>query len=364
MASQDTPSASRGNPHLDTDRSAGEHLVLTVKFDIGILASQPLPVIVEQVKLAESLGFDTAWIADTHLVCRELWVTLAACAAATSRIRLGPGIAVPHTRHVSVTASAVATLHELAPGRVVLGIGTGGSAAETMGFSVAKMARVATLESNAVALRRLLGGEAIRLETGAEARLAWLDRPPAVPLYLAGSGPRMLDAAGRLGDGAIMYSGVAPWLVEAALRCVAGGARAAGRAPADLDVAIWAPTSIAPDRALARDHVRGRVASALRHAFPVTWSPEDQAVIDRVRAAYDSYEHASAASKHRLLVTDRFVDLMALAGTPDEVREQVRGITGVAGIARIILLPQVPGQAFVEREQVLRLFADQVMARV
>lgn len=335
-----------------------------MKFDIGILASQPLPVIVRQVQLAETLGFETAWITDTHLVCRELWVTLTACAAATSRIRLGPGITVPHTRHVSVTASAIATLHELAPGRLVLGVGTGGSASETMGLSVAKTARVATLESMAHALKHLLRGESIRLDTGTDARLAWLPQPVDIPLYLAGSGPRMLDAAGRLGDGAIMYSGVAPWLLEAALGCVRAGAAAAGRAPAAVDIAIWAPTSIASDRALARDHVRGRVASALRHAFPVKWSPEDQAVIDQVRAAYDSYQHATAASKHRLLVTDRFVDLMALAGTPADVKEQVQRVAGVGGVNRIILLPQVPGQDFVQREQVLRLFADEVMARL
>jgi 5,10-methylenetetrahydromethanopterin reductase len=335
-----------------------------MKFDIGILASQPLPVIVRQVQLAESLGFDTAWITDTHLVCRELWVTLTACATATSRIRLGPGITVPHTRHISVTASAIATLHELAPGRLVLGVGTGGSASETMGLSVARTARVATLESMAHALKHLLRGESIRLDTGTDARLAWLPQPVDIPLYLAGSGPRMLDAAGRLGDGAIMYSGVAPWLLEAALACVRAGAQAAGRAPADVDIAIWAPTSIASDRALARDHVRGRVASALRHAFPVKWSPEDQAVIDQVRAAYDSYQHATAASKHRPLVTDRFVDLMALAGTPDDVREQVQRVASVGGVNRIILLPQVPGQDFVQREQVLRLFADEVMARI
>src|SRR5262245_5157494 len=72
-----------------------------VKVDIGILGSQPVPTIVRQVQLAESLGYDTAWITDTHLVCRELWVTLTACALGTSRIRLGPGIAVPHTRHIS-----------------------------------------------------------------------------------------------------------------------------------------------------------------------------------------------------------------------------------------------------------------------
>ncbi len=170
-----------------------------MKFDVGILASQPLPVIVRQVQLAESLGFDTAWIADTHLVCRELWVTLAACAAGTSRIRLGPGIAVPHTRHISVTASAIATLHELAEGRVVIGIGTGGSAAETMGLSVGKVARIATLESMAASLRRLLGRESIRLDNGTDARLAWLERAPAIPLYLAGSGPPHAGRGGAAG---------------------------------------------------------------------------------------------------------------------------------------------------------------------
>jgi len=64
------------------------------------------------------------------------------------------------------------------------------------------------------------------------------------------------------------------------------------------------------------------------------------------------------------LVSDRFVDLMALAGRPDEVREQVRAAMGVSGIGRIILLPQVPGQEFNQREQVLRLFADEVMAKL
>jgi alkanesulfonate monooxygenase SsuD/methylene tetrahydromethanopterin reductase-like flavin-dependent oxidoreductase (luciferase family) len=135
-----------------------------VKFDIGILGNQPVPTIVRQAQLAESLGYDTVWISDTHLVCRELWVTLTACALGTSRIRLGPGIAVPHTRHISVTASAVASLAELAEGRVVLGVGTGGSAAQTMGLTLRQTARIATLQSMARSLRRLLGNEAIRFE--------------------------------------------------------------------------------------------------------------------------------------------------------------------------------------------------------
>lgn len=335
-----------------------------MKFDVGIMNNQPVPAIVRQVQLAERLGFATAWITDSHLVCRELWVTLAACALGTSRIRLGPGVTVPHTRHVSVTASAIATLHDLAEGRLVLGLGTGGSSAETMGMSVQRAARVATLETMTAAIRRLVARETTRFESGVEGRLAWLERPLSIPLYVAGSGPRMLRAAGRLGDGALMYVGTAPEILKAGLAHVADGARERGRCLADLDVALWTPTAVGRDRQQARDHVRGRVASAMRHPLPVELSPDDQAAVRRLREAYDSYQHATAASRHHELVPDRFVDLMALAGTPAEVVEQVRRVATVPEIRRIIILPQVPGPGFSEREEILTTFADEVMAKI
>src|SRR5687768_11473295 len=215
-----------------------------MKFDLAILANQPVPVVVRQVQLAERLGYDTAWITDTHLVCRELWVTLAACAVATSRIRLGPGVTVPHSRHVSVTASAVASLHDLAPGRVVLGIGTGGSSAQTMGLRLQDVGRVATIDAMATSLRALTRGQSARFESGIDGRLAWLERPCSVPIYVAGSGPKMLAAAGRLGDGAIMYATVAPEILAVALERVGDGARQSGRLADDVEVALWAPMSI------------------------------------------------------------------------------------------------------------------------
>jgi len=334
-----------------------------VKFDVAILATEPLPDVVRQVQLAERLGYDTAWITDSHLICRELWVTLAACATATSRIRLGPGVTVPHSRHVSVTASAIATLHDLAPGRVVIGVGTGGSSAQTMGLSLAQVGKAATLERTAVALRRLLHGDTTRFETGIDGRLAWLDGPRAIPIYLAGSGPRMLETAGRLGDGAIVYATVSPDVLKVALERVVAGARAAGRAPGDLDIALWAPMSIGRDRERARDHARGRVASACRHPLPVRLSDEDEAAMRRVRESYDAYQHATAAARHRTLVTDRLVDLMALAGTPDDVAAQVGRLRGVAGLARVIAFPQAPGDGFAAREQILTMFAEAVRQR-
>jgi len=335
-----------------------------VKFDIGILGNQPVPVIVRQVQLAEALGYDTAWITDTHLVCRELWVTLGACAVATKRIKLGPGVTVPHTRHWSVTASAIATLDEMAEGRVVIGIGTGGSSAGTMGLSVEKMARVATLEGMVRSVRDLLQRRPMRLDTGTDARLAWLDRSRDISIYVAGSGPRMLETAGRVGDGAIMYATTSPPILRAGVERVRSGARAAGKRPDDLDILLWTPMSIGRDRELARDHARGRVASAMRHPLPIRLGDDDEAVMQRLRVGYDSFQHATAGSTHRELVPDRFVDLMALAGTPADVLEGVRRISEVPEIRRVILLPQVPDRDFVERETILKLFADEVMARL
>jgi alkanesulfonate monooxygenase SsuD/methylene tetrahydromethanopterin reductase-like flavin-dependent oxidoreductase (luciferase family) len=102
----------------------------------------------------------------------------------------------------------------------------------------------------------------------------------------------------------------------------------------------------------------------MRHPLPVELSADDHAAVRRLREAYDSYQHAMAASRHRELVPDRFVDLMALAGTPAEVVEQVRRVATVPEIGRIIILPQVPGQGFSEREEILTTFADEVMAKI
>jgi 5,10-methylenetetrahydromethanopterin reductase len=233
-----------------------------------------------------------------------------------------------------------------------------------MGLRLEQVGRVATLETMATALRRFLAGESVRFETGIDGRLAWLPRPPTIPLYLAGSGPRMLETAGRLGDGAIVYATVQPDVLGAALGHVTNGAKASGRELRDLDVALWAPMSVGRDGALARDHARGRVASACRHPLPVRLSHEDEAAIRRVREAYDAYQHATAGSHHRTLVSDRLVDLMALAGTPDEVRAQVERLRSVHGLSRVIVFPQVPDAGFMGREAILTMFADEVMARL
>jgi hypothetical protein len=80
-----------------------------------------------------------------------------------------------------------------------------------------------------------------------------------------------------------------------------------------------------------------------------------------VRESYDAYAHATAGARHRTLVTDRLVDLMALAGTSDDVGAQVARLRGVAGLTRVIAFPQAPGAGFAAREELLTMFADAVM---
>ena len=205
----------------------------------------------------------------------------------------GASGSAPHSVHVSVTASAIASREELAEGRAVIGVGTGGSAAQTMGLTLRPTARTATLKSMATSLRRLLRGEPIRFESDSEGRLAWLGRARRIPIHAVGSGPRLLAAAGRVGDGATMYASVDPDILRAGVACVAAGAGESRRELADFDLAIRAPASVGRNRMVARDHARGRVASALRHPSPVPFRPEDAPGVERLRREYDAFQHAT-----------------------------------------------------------------------
>src|SRR5688500_12637814 len=283
---------------------------MALQLDVAIFGNQPVRTLVRQVQLAESLGFSGAWIIDSQLICRELYVTMTACALGTTKIRIGAGVTVPGTRHAAVTASAMGSLAELAPERIVLGVGTGLSSVGTLGLPPA---RLSALEDLIATSRALLAGRSVGLGNGVQARMTWLDGPLPVPVYVGASGPRVLDLAGRVADGVLLHSGTTPEMIDRGLAAVAAAARGAGRDPAAIDVAVWAPTSMGDDRALARDHVRGRVASALRQAMPVALTDDERVAVNRLRQEYDYFEHASAGARHRALVPERLIDLFALA---------------------------------------------------
>ena len=147
------------------------------------------------VARAETAGWNYAFVPDSQLRRHDTYVLLTFAAQATERIRLGPLLANPITRHPTVTAGSIATVDEVSDGRAVLGLGIGDTAVRLAGL---KLARVAILEAARTTIRALLVGADI--EVGAE-RPARLPHPRPVPVWIAAAGPRMLRAAGRVVDG-------------------------------------------------------------------------------------------------------------------------------------------------------------------
>lgn len=303
--------------------------------------------------LAEDLGYANLWFGDSQNIWREAHVTMGAAAVGTERIIVGAGVSNVATRHPSVLASAWATLHELTDGRVAAGFGRGFTSVRTMGLEPTPLV---DLEAAVGDLRRLWRGEAVvEASSASHYRLSYVEQPLDIPIYLAASGPRLLALAGRIADGVIILVGTDPGAVRTAVGHVAAGASEAGRSLDDVHVVLWCSASIHADGAYARDLVRPQVASTVMQTVQVHLPPEELADVERIRGAYDYYDHNVVGSAHARLVTDALTDRFSLAGTPDECRSRLDTLS-TTGIDQVSIVPFVPpGQ---NRSEVLHAFAS------
>ena len=326
-----------------------------LKFGACIFAQKPLPEVVRSAQLAEELGFDSFWIADSQMLCRELYVTLTACALGTSTIKLGAGVTAPYTRHVSVTAGAFASLNELAPGRVILGVSTGNSLVRTIGR---RPARIAEMEEYVGKLTDLLDNRDTEFDGGVRGGISWLEKPTGISIYVAATGPKMTKAATRLTSNIILMAGSGPRFVQEGVDRAVEGFDEAGREVSGADVIMWVPFAIARDGAVAREQVSKHVAGLLSRVNPDLFDPEDGEAIERIRKGFSPYPHDPNAPKNSGGVPDKFTNQLALAGTPEEVRRQVERMAEVSGFDTIVLNTQ----ASADLDESLRLFADGVIA--
>lgn len=290
---------------------------------VGLFGTEPVPQMGELVRLAEDLGFANAWIGDSQNIWRDTYVILAAAALQTRRIGIGTGVTNPVTRHVSVTASAWASVAELAPGRTAFVIGTGDSSLRTMG---GKPCSVGELEARVGELRALLHGAQIAsVDGGAPYRLLY---PPSerIPIYVAAASPRSLRAAGRVGDGVLACVGVDAALVSAALEHVAHGAREASRDIADIRVLLWTAVAIDDDGIAARDLVRSFTASVVIPRVVGVLEDQEMDAVRRIRQRYAYVAHMRTDAEHRALVPDSLVRRYAIAGTAEECRAQLDAV--------------------------------------
>src|SRR5437667_7160719 len=140
-----------------------------VQVSLRIPGTSPMPELLRTVQDVEAAGFDGAGILDSQLLCRDTFVTMGLAAAHTSDLTLFPAVTNPLTRHVSTLASAIQTVEDLAPGRIKVAIGTGYTAAHTIGR---KPATLAEMRACITTLRTLLAGETVTFG-GTSGRLAY-----------------------------------------------------------------------------------------------------------------------------------------------------------------------------------------------
>ena len=244
----------------------------------------------EWVKVAEETGFAIAGIANSQSLYRDVYVVEALVAANTRTIRFGSRVINPMTRHPAVAASAAATIEELAPGRTMIGIGTGDSSVDNIGVRPAKHAELAAYVKT---IRELLQtGKSVY--NGVPCKLTWFRG--RIPIYLAASGPKTLQLAGEIADGVVINTGLMPDIVRDSIAQVKIGCAHAGRNIEDVDM-WWLPlTNVGPDREKAVDEIAMTLASAGSHLsrFTVKGKHIPEHLMDKVKMLGDALQFRPA----------------------------------------------------------------------
>jgi len=296
------------------------------RFGLNRFDARSVDAFAADVKRAEALGWDAAWQPDSQLRRRDTYVLLAAAARATERIMLGPLLANPVNRHPSVTASSIATIDELAPGRVLLGWGVGDTAVRLAGL---RPARVKELEAATRLMRALLDGEAV--EVGAE-RPARLPHARPVPIWIAAGGPRTLRMAGGVADGVFIRVGTHRANIAGSIEAIRAGAVEAGRDPAAVRLGAVFHTVLVDDAARALTMARSMAAGYYEYSPMLfdrpglTWTGHDPETLKRDRHVWPDFHHAPDLEMSGRIVDflpSEAADAFALRGGPAEITKQL-----------------------------------------
>jgi 5,10-methylenetetrahydromethanopterin reductase len=305
----------------------------TPRFGLNRFDARSVDAFAADVRRAEMLGWDAAFQPDSQLRRRDTYVLLAAAARATERIALGPLLANPVNRHPTVTASSIATIDELAPGRTLLGWGIGDTAVRLAGL---KPARVSELETATRLMRALLDGEGV--EVGA-ARPARLPHHRPVPIWIAAGGPRTLRMAGRVADGVFLRVGTHAANIAAAVDAVRAGAADAGRDPQSVKLGAVFHTVLVDDPAaatlMAKSMAAGYYEYSPRLFDPpgLRWPGPQPELLKRERAIWPDFHHAPdlVASGHAVdFLSQSAADAFCLRGDARGVAEQLTAVLGKA----------------------------------
>lgn len=322
-----------------------------IKFGVGLYGTDSAQEAVRLAQRADELGYDRFWIGDSHMIWRELYVLAGAMAVNTKRIHIGPGVTHLAGRHITVTASAMATLHELSGGRAFLGFGVGASGPANIGM---KPISVDELDENIAILQKLFRGETVQIN-GRDAKC--LFPCGELPIYIGTRAPQVMKLACRTTDGFI-HSGESTALKEL-VQQIRAYTITAQRNPDAVQFIYRLPCAINDDPKKAHEAVKGVVARTAMTQLGRLYDrgrlddEQDRQAIERMRKEYDTYHHMDAA--HSKFVRDTWVERFALAGRPADLRNKVQEFIA-AGVDELTIIPC--GQS---RQTVIEQFAHHVI---
>lgn len=326
-----------------------------VRFGVTLQGVEPPPAFQQQVRDLEAGGFTHLWVTDSSLHARDVFSYLTLAAINSQRLQLGTGVTHPFTRHPAINVNAIATLDEISQGRAMLGIGTGDAPTTELGYTPA---RVQTVRDMVDAARRLMAGETLNLESStfrlknAQLHYKFRDR---VPIFIACSGPRMLELAGEIADGVIVQCGLFPEALAFAREHLSAGAARAGRPLDDLDIWIMMCGSLSENRAVALNRSRTMAAWFAQTApHMCELAGLDGDLIRRIQQVYSGGEFHQAQAAGAL-VPEEMIELFTLGGTPYDAQERIQRVLA-CGFKNINYMP-----TGAERNESLRLFTHGIL---
>jgi 5,10-methylenetetrahydromethanopterin reductase len=335
-------------------------------FGVALPVHGPIEGLVASAREAEELGYGTVWVTDDRLQ-KDVFGVLAAIALSTSKLRLGPGVTNPYSRHPALIATAIATLDELSGGRAVLGLGAGGTNHRALG--VRREAPVAALAEAIELIRGLLAGREMslagRVVQAEAARLDFVPLRPSIPLYIGARGPRMLELAGELADGVIVGNVASADGWSHALERVVAGAARTGRPLEEVELTAWVYCSLDNDPAIALDAIRPMVATSLATSRKVLGSlglelPEEY--LRRMEGLGWSLERDAVAQAGET-IPDGTLRWFGLAGTPGDCATSLQDLLGrFPAISHVVIVPAAPAGGHVT--ETLRRFMLDVVPRL
>ncbi|MDP6497002.1 MAG: LLM class flavin-dependent oxidoreductase [Dehalococcoidia bacterium] len=302
---------------------------MAMKIDIRVPVGLPVAETAEFIAGCEAAGFSGVGVHDHQHSGRDVYLTLALAAQRTSELTLYPATTNPVTRHPGVLASLAHTLEEIAPGRVRLTVGPGYLAVGNIGRPRASLE---TMRQAILAMRRLLRGETV-VFNGTETKLRNISDTPT-PIFMTAAGPRMVELAGEVADGALMLVGLHPESVAAANRRLQVGAERGNRDLDNFQNIYITPTTVDEDGASAR-------------RWPQQWFRSDQPYLKYpsdsnlfwLREAGIDLPGDFVPEDITDTQADAICDAMGLFGTPQECLERLKRAGSESGIEQVFIFP-------------------------